>query len=420
MPTLDEWEQALSRPRLVRVESSQGLLQEVRQRHSKKDAKRQQSGQAIPPRKDNITVVPAFDPTLDVPVIPAYLLHRLGVVTTPQIENLADICSTWAYFRYLWAFDIPSAGEASPTLRLSDAARNIDFHQKGLLSDQIGVGMAALLLGIYLNAPLAADVSVAMDDPTWPIDLEYETSPDYIFFDSTQANLFIVECKGTQTTRYASVDQLRRGTEQVPSLSFTDGRMPPSLVVATCLSKEGTRVLVIDPPGDEDSGKHSERSERVGPREWKVLNDAEFGRATRLLSDVKLLSFAGADQAAAEKLDRAHTRRTKTPRIVPRVAEISENEFGSFRGVRQRVGLKDRFHLDVFQALDTTVFDALVSEEPDRAEEELRAFKSRTALASGVNVQSPQAVLTTHERDTLVVRSAGPDGSLLEIRVSPN
>ncbi len=303
---------------------------------------------------------------------------------------------------------------------MSEAARNIDFHQKGLLSDQIGVGMAALLLGIYLNAPLAADVSVAMDDPTWPIDLEYETSPDYLFFDSTQANLFIVECKGTQTTRYASVDQLRRGTEQVPSLSFTDGRMPPSLVVATYLSKEGTRVLVIDPPGDEDSGKHSERSERVGPREWKVLNDAEFGRATRLLSDVKLLSFAGADQAAAEKLDRAHTRRTKTPRIAPREAEISENEFGSFRGVRQRVGLKDRFHLDVFQALDTTVFDVLVSEEPDRAEEELRAFKSRTTLASGVNVQSPQAVLTTHERDALVVRSAGPDGSLLEIRVSPS
>ena len=53
---------------------------------------------------------------------------------------------------------------------------------------------------------------------------------------------------------------------------------------------------------------------------------------------------------------------------------MSENEFGEFRGIRQRVGLKDRFHLDVFQALDTTVFDALVSEEPVRAEEELRAF----------------------------------------------
>ncbi len=107
MPTLEEWEQALSRPRSVRVESSQGLLQEVRQRHSKKDAKRQQNGQEIPPRKDYITVVPAFDPILDVPVIPAYLLHRLGVVTTPQIENLADICSTWAYFRYCGRLTFP-------------------------------------------------------------------------------------------------------------------------------------------------------------------------------------------------------------------------------------------------------------------------------------------------------------------------
>ena len=92
--------------------------------------------------------------------------------------------------------------EISPVLRLSEAARNIDFHQKGLLSDQIGVGMAAILLGTYLHAPFAADVSVAMSDPAWPIDLQYDTSPDYLFFDTPQTSLFVVECKGTQTTRY--------------------------------------------------------------------------------------------------------------------------------------------------------------------------------------------------------------------------
>jgi len=356
---------------------------------------------------------------LELPVVPTYMLLRLGVVTTPVVENLADICSTWAYFRYLWAFDIPAQGTIDPVLRLSEAARNIDFHQKGLLSDQVGVGMAALLLGTYLNAPLAADVSVAMDDPSWPIDLQYEASPDYLFFDATQTSLFIVECKGSQTSRSYALDQLRRGTEQVPSLTFTDGRTPPSLVIATWLSKDGTEVFLVDPPDDEDaSPKRPEKAERVGQRDWRVRSDAEFTRATTLVSEAKVLSFAGADQAAASKLERAHTPVPRTPRSSPRETVISENEFGRFRGVRQRVGLRDRFNVDVFQALDTTVYDALLAEEPARTDETLRAFQSKSVLAAP-NVQHQQPVTTKQENGAIVVRCAGPDGSLLEVRVSP-
>jgi len=419
MPTLEEWQQALATPRYVYAVSSPELLQEIQQLHLKKDAERQQSGQTIPPRKNTLSEVAALAPTRQLPIVPAYMLHRLGVVTTPAVENLADICSTWAYFRYLWAFDIPQAGTVNPLLRLSEAARNIDFHQKGLLSDQIGVGMAAWLLGSYLNAPLAADVTVAMDDPAWPVDLQYDTSPDYLFFDPSQTNLFIVECKGSQTTRAASLDQVRRGTEQVPSLTFTDGRTPPSLVIATWLSQNGTYIFLVDPPGNDDvSRERPEKPERVGPREWKVRSDADFGRATRLISEAKVLSFAGADQAAASKLERARTRMARTPRSSPRDTQISENEFGTFRGIRQRVGLRDRFSLDVFQALDNAVYDALLLEEPARTEDSMRRFQSRCATVVH-NLEATQPVLTTHENGAVVVKSAGPDGSLLEIRVSP-
>src|ERR1043166_4633629 len=331
MPTLEEWEQALAAPRRVLVESSLGLLEELRQRRKKNDAKLQQAGQQTPPRKDTLTVVPAFSPEKYLEIIPAYMLNRLGVVTTPAIENLADICSTWAYFRYLWAFEIPLPNVNKPILRLSQAARQIDFHQKGLLSDQIGVGMAAVLLGTYLDAPLAADVTVAMDDPAWPIELQYDTSPDYLFFNATQTKLFIVECKGTQTSRYSSLEQLCRGTEQVPSLIFTDGRTPPSLVVATCLSRSGTRILVVDPPED-DQPKHLERTERVTQREWRVRNDAEFTRATRLIAEAKILSFAGADQAAVSKMERVHKRIPAMPRTEPRESEIREKNFGQLEG----------------------------------------------------------------------------------------
>ena len=296
-------------------------------------------------------------------------------------------------------------------LRLSDEARNIDFHQKGLLSDRIGVGMAATLLGSYLNAPLAADVSVAMHDPTWPIDVQGDASPDYLFFDESQTNLFVVECKGTQTTRYSSIDQLRRGTEQVPSVVFTDGRRPPSLVIATYLAKSGTRVLILDPPGD-DPGNERPSRRITGQREWTIEHSDRFTYSTRAISEAKLLSFAGAVDIAATKLKRAEVS-FATPRTVPPELETTDNEFGVFRGIRQRVGMRDRLNVEVFQALDLGVFKALQSDDL----EELTAQVARYRKPVGSS-DDQQTVVSNFEGGVLDVKSVGPDGSLLEIRVS--
>lgn len=257
MPTLEEWEQALTQPRRIEVESSPALVQRVQALHQQKDAERQQNNKAIPPRKNTLTVVPGFSPTRQVDIVPAYLLLRLGVVTTPAVENLADICSTWARLRYLWAFEPPVNTTVIPPLKLSLEAKRIDFHQKGLLSDEIGVGMAALLLGSYFGAPEALDVSLALRDGTWGVQRQQASSPDYLFFDSTQTNLYVVECKGTQSSRSESLNQLRRGSEQVQSLVFNGRPTPPSFVVATCLTRTGTRVLMLDPPGEDAASARS-------------------------------------------------------------------------------------------------------------------------------------------------------------------
>src|SRR5690349_4488658 len=88
MPTLEEWQQALATPRYVYAVSSPGLLQEIQQLHAKKDLERQQSGKTIPPRKNTLSQVTALAPVRQLPIVPAYMLHRLGVVTTPAVENL--------------------------------------------------------------------------------------------------------------------------------------------------------------------------------------------------------------------------------------------------------------------------------------------------------------------------------------------
>jgi hypothetical protein len=418
MATIEEWVQALVTPQRVSVESSQQVLNEVEKRRAQKEALRKQKGQDLPDQKPTLSMVPPFVPELAIDIAPVSVLHRLGVVTTPPVENLADICSTWAYLRYIWAFELPIAGITN-YFRLSSAAKSIDFHQKGLLSDQLGVGLAALLMSNYLGAPLAADVSVAMDDPAWPIELQDSASPDYLFFDPTHAKLFVVECKGTQSSIATSYDQLRRGSEQVPSLRFTDGRTPPSLVIATFLSIERTRVFVIDPPADEtESGKVPERVSRVGRRDWTVTNDAEFSRATRLVSEAKILLYAGATDIADRKMERAGTRLRPSTRVAPSDLDIAENSFGTFKGMRRRVGLRDWINMELFQGIETNIYDSFVSEEPARTEEEMRAFQSRTMAMTESKILAP-ALRVDQERGGIAVRSAGPDGSLLQLRISP-
>jgi len=414
MPSLEEWERALATPRRVRADSSQSLIDQVQRLHNAEDAKRQQQGKQIPPRKQNLTELAAFSPPRDIEVIPAYLLLRLGVVTTPPVENLADICSTWAHIRYLWAFQIPMPN-GSRSLRLSDEARKIDFHQKGLLSDEIGVGMSAVLLGDYFNAPLALDVSIALRDPNWRIRQRGDSSPDYLFFNSTQTALYVVECKGTQSSRSNSLKQLRRGTEQVASLRFTDRPIPPSLVVATCLSKRDTEVLIVDPPGENDSKDDAEKPKRISEREWEIPDTERFQTTTRLISEAKLLAFSGEDELSANRLEQTYVR-TPLRRPAARQMETIENEFGVFRGFRQPVAFRDRTRVEVFQGIENRVRQGLIDNDPERVQQESREFRDRTAQLSAQAAGQP--VVTQHLPDGLIVRAAGPDGSLLEFRVT--
>jgi hypothetical protein len=270
MPTLNQWVTALSQRRLVTLESSPALIADIQTRQIAHDAVLQAKGKLPLARKPQVVSAPNVPALSDIRVAPIHLLHRLGVVTTPAIPNLADICSTWAQYRYLWAFELPD-GTPDDRLRLSVPARDIDFHQKGPMSDQIGVGMAALVMETLFSAPDATDVNVALDDPAWPIELD-SASPDYIFQPVDKSSQYVVECKGTRCGRSNAVEQLRRGLEQVPSLVFTDGRpSPTALVIGTQLTPDSTHVYIVDPPADPPGMADPRRSHA----EW-IQGNGEF------------------------------------------------------------------------------------------------------------------------------------------------
>ena len=412
MPTLNEWMIGLKTPRSITVESSPALLASIQAKREKENARLQVKGRSPAPQKSRLAVVPQFDPWRTAQLAPVHLLHRLGVITTPVVPNLTDICSTWAYIRYLWAFELPD-GTPNDPLRLSDAALGIDFHQKGLMSDEIGVGMAAYVMAEYFNVPHAADVDVVVKRKFLPVELVEATSPDYLFFNAEQTIYYVVECKGTRTSRNAAMDQLRRGTEQVPSLTFTDGRQPPTaLVIGTRLTSEGTEVLVVDPPSDEEQPEHVIKR---GPRDWTISDSGEFQRIVGAVSDLKMLRYAAADQAVEDIAKQRWPHIEETWYTRPRPTITRENMFGEFSGVQQTLPFLNGVRVEVFQGIRRGVLTARVAHDAEMERDERKELLGRIRAHDPDHAQQ-FGLQSTEDADALGVVSVSSDGSMLELR----
>ena len=420
MPTAQQWKDALSVPRQVHVESSAALVTAVQ---AKQQARaRWLQARALSNNAKTPATFPPFSPSKDILVRPIDLLHSIGLTTTPPVANLVDICSWWAYYRYLWAFALP--GRRTSTLRLSAEAKQIDFHQKALLSDEVGVGMAAYLMSTYCGTPQSIDVDVAIRRRVLPVRTQDESSPDYIFFDAAQTRYFVVECKGTQTSRSAAVKQMQRGTEQVPSLVFANGAPSVPLVVATHLSKTATNVYVIDPPADDlpPDPKRIRESRPVesAPNRWEVDDWRGFAAASRAGVQARLLAFAGDDEAAQERLA------TVVPiepqhRPFRRTLQIRETPLGDYEGVEDVLPSRDGVRLAIFRGVERNVIDRARSAD-DEAFAEIVAETERRLAGYRDPTSSPEesafkSTIGEDEQDAIAVRSAGPEGSLLEIRV---
>jgi hypothetical protein len=417
MPTLDQWVAALSQERLVTLESSPALIADIQARQAAHDAALQAKGKQPQARKPQVTSAPNVPALSDIRVAPIHLLHRLGVVTTPAIPNLADICSTWAQYRYLWAFELPD-GTPGDRLRLSLPARDIDFHQKGLMSDQIGVGMAALVMETLFSAPDATDVDVALSDPAWPIQLD-SASPDYIFQPVDKSSQYVVECKGTRCGRSNAVEQLRRGLEQVPSLVFTDGRpSPTALVIGTQLTPDFTYVYIVDPPADPPGdGRSEEKPRRVDSREWRISNVPEFQKRVSAVAASKLISYALTDHASLE-LARSLRPEYAGPEPAPQPPVFRESDVGTFVGSIGLVRSVDAVDVQVFQGVEVTLRQHYIEGESAAVAEASRALGSRLARM-GRRRETGYGFEQVQSDGAIVLRSIAIDGSMLEFRLTP-
>jgi hypothetical protein len=183
---------------------------------------------------------------------------------------------------------------------------------------------------------------------------------------------YVVECKGSQTDRNTSYDQLRGGLEQVPAIVIAPGaRQVVTFIIATCMLENETEVLVLDPPPsspDDPVGKEQarKRSKETKERTWRVRDPEIFYRRALIAEDSNLLKWAGQYRAASGR--DAQLRGLVPAELAPDNAplEIKKTDFGVFLGTEHllfpELGIRD---LRIFTGVDQALLESLIRQPRD-------------------------------------------------------
>jgi len=340
--------------------------------------------------------VPTLQSVMSFNLRPIDLLRKIGQLTTPSSLNMARFSASWATRRYFWAIE-PGTG----LFRLSRDARQLDFHQKTLLSDEFGIGMAGLVMETYFQADGFSDVSAALADPTFGLQHEGDPEPDYLMWSGSTGAYFVVECKGCQTSRSTALNQIRPGMEKLPTVTFKDtNRTMVSLVIATVLENTSTTVIVLDPPDDEREFRGENISERVSQRKWEIASQQKLLDRVLNVQRSYLLKWSGQNQAAAQIDEHLEVQRIASQDLANAVPEV--------RGIggERFVGYRSALFPELFEGR-VTVFSGAQSDLVDAArggsvemQQALQQFRTSPSFTHPID--SPYA-------------SIGVDGTCLQV-----
>lgn len=414
MPSLQDYITALYTDYDFQVDSSQDLIDDVTNAQNKRIASFTAKNKPAPAMKHNLTKVTGYDPHQTLKIKPIELLHAIGRATTPPIPNLVDISATWAILHYMWAFALRTENGTTP-LRLSDQARRIDFHQKALLSDQMGIGFACYLMSKWYGLTNPVDVDVALNQLSWNITKQHTKSPDYIFLGSGTNPTVIVECKGTQTSRAVSIDQIRSGTEQLPSIVFNDGRPTTGMIFATCLKQKSTTIYVVDPPDKDLGNVKNNLRETQEQTPWVIEDTENFIEKTNSLNSAKLLSFSGDNSVGLDLVPIEYDKLDYRQNIQPE-QKIIRTDFGNFSGISETVDTKENVRIEIFRGLIEERRNQIIAHIKD---ENISTDTKHVLNKYTSNFRDNPYFINKSQLDQKTsINSYCSDGTLLQIRLS--
>jgi hypothetical protein len=138
------------------------------------------------------------------------------------LKELFDVSSHWAIARWFWALDWSRTEVA-----LSPAAAQIRNHHRTAFSEALGLAAGLLVTehiagdalppGIWRGGPMLVDVDSLVSSGTRP-DL-------LILFGDTTLDTYVLEAKGNSSGRGVSIEQLRRGIDQVRAVTGNAKRL---------------------------------------------------------------------------------------------------------------------------------------------------------------------------------------------------
>ncbi|HEX6372905.1 MAG TPA: hypothetical protein VF006_28540 [Longimicrobium sp.] len=316
-----------------------------------------------------------------------HLFAHIADRTAPPTGYGFSLAETWALARYLGAV----AGAAD--FSLSRPWDDLDSHQKTILSDDWGVGMASLV------ATAAFQPSAIANTGEWlrrsggvasanraPRKRGPAKSPDFVFEDA-QGRFHLVEAKGTQGSLKGLMGQLEDGRDQKENITFHDRSVEGvRLVVGTRVPLEGggrIEVVVADPPLDVELPTDRDRARAWLRRVGLAGACRAAGLPTWATALVSLDGFGGLRGEAARELrvrslrgDGEDLAGRETVVILPRPLE------GRGRDWRLVLGMPGGLLHELLDSpdLDMTMADLPVGAESDSVQREIGASGTVSAV----------------------------------------
>ncbi len=187
------------------------------------------------------------------------MLLRIGELTTPILNVQSGVARLWPLLRYLHAV------ADTPGFRLVKEWKDVDAHQKGVASDDLGVGLGMEVLyeafgytgcvdgRAFLHR--AAQLGLLAADNKAPPKVGSMKMADYAAIDAA-GKVHLVECKGTQDSAYSLHKAMSEGQEQKRSVVCSSRGAEKRLIGQRLVvgaqirlqnTRSDTRVIITDP-----------------------------------------------------------------------------------------------------------------------------------------------------------------------------
>ncbi|TPK80379.1 hypothetical protein FJ527_00975 [Mesorhizobium sp. B2-4-18] len=234
------------------------------------------------------------------------MMVRIGSLAIPVTSMGLSINAWWAWLRYASAF------ADGPGFLLKSSYVDLDAHQKTILSDDFGMGVALSYLVSALDLQTVFDgryfvqfLAPAVGAKALLIAKNGQfKSPDFIGQDSS-GRWHAIECKGTQTSSQTRLDQIKAGRLQKTNVVLPPAVRGQKLISALLVGRTGggfeSSLLIEDPEGDT----------RFRVRKDTLSSADEAGRRATLARALGLIGYpAMAATIAAPYGQNAYDRET--------------------------------------------------------------------------------------------------------------